>query len=781
MATVVSKKESKKESENASEKRSKYVQRTIRFNKFRNIGLDEPQDLVLNSNFEKGNMGNLLVLIGSNNSGKSNVLDGILKLNDKKLSDRDRTDLSFNDEDMNPSISLWYKNEKDNFGYVIDLKNGGKWKINQTSLSKAEVTETDITIPKDIVLRELKAVLQLHINYGYDKKDYPQIKQIQEITEKISADTQYKFTNYQTELFDIFGWIESSNLPKRVNFWAEIENYETVSFCLRNKGTRISRHFVNSRGEKYDGLGLLSASTAEEELKEIIDLLKASGSGENTQIIHQLEEIIESCKHRAYIKEYDYVEDYNIDKLADIFDKFKKKGLKLNAKNTGIWTDYSATFKLYQTVSAYLNRDKNILGSPFSEIFGVSTIPTVHRYQQNTIDDLDLTIDLNNTDISTISQSKFFKALFNSFEDFNVNSISTAYNRLNETHNSAILDKLEKEVKPGLNTINDRFNKLYFASNDKYKFTLKFESSRISFGMARGKDEDPIRLEYQSTGFRWFFDFYFNFIANNNLKPGDIVIMDEPATNLHPQGQAELRKFIKEFAVKNDILFIIATHSPFLIDTDNYDELRVVSMENNRSTIDNLFTVVNDGDPDTLLPIKESLTIKQNVLYDLDTEVVWVEGLTDYIYLTMFKNILNSENMEYNMAFLPFNGAGTSKEGANGILKRILKIKFNKRSLLVDADKAGKDMYNLAQESDFKNRTYKISDVKISGNKDAKVIEDLFSSEDREKYKWIIDNKKTLFASELKIHAKKEDFSKETLDNFRKLFMLIQEGHTQDN
>ena len=681
MATVVSKKESKKESENASEKRSKYVQRTIRFNKFRNIGIDEPQDLVLNSNFEKGNMGNLLVLIGSNNSGKSNVLDGILKLNDKKLADRDRTDLSFNDEDMNPSISLWYKNEKDNFGYVIDLKNGGKWKINQTSLSKAEQADskeeqTEIILPSSTVIRELNSITDLLRKYPI-ATNLKLDRSLDKISKEISEDKNYKYENYADNIFS-----EIKSIEKDCN-----KDYDSV---------RIA---TDAYGRPYN------KTISYNIWKEILD---------------QKYEIIS-----AYLS-------------------------RINRDNDT------------------LSRDKNTLEGAFSEVFGVSPIPVVHRYQEDFISGKDLYID----DISAISQSKFFKALFNSFDNFNVNSISTAYNRLNETHNSAILDKLEKEVKPRLKTINDRFNKLYFASNDKYKFTLKFESSRISFGMARGKDEDPIRLEYQSTGFRWFFDFYFNFIANNSLKPGDIVIMDEPATNLHPQGQAELRKFIKEFAVKNDILFIIATHSPFLIDTDNYDELRVVSMENNRSRIDNLFTVVNMGDPDSLLPIKESLTIKQNVFYDLDTEVVWVEGITDYVYLTMFKNFLGIKNM----AFLPFNGVGTSKEETAEILKKLIGIKFHKRSLLVDADKAGKDMYGQAEKgkADFA-AIHNLSEVEIAGNKKAKVIEDLFSSEDKKKYD-MISEKRSLWISDMKNHAKKEDFSEETIANFTKLFELLQDN-----
>lgn len=679
MATVVSKKESKKESENASEKRSKYVQRTIRFNKFRNIGIDEPQNLVLNSNFEKGNMGNLLVLIGSNNSGKSNVLDGILKLNDKKLADRDRTDLSFNDEDMNPSISLWYKNEKDNFGYVIDLKNGGKWKINQTSLSKAEqadskAEQTDVSLPSSTVVGELNSITEL---LRKSQIAASSSLKLDKISKEISENKNYKYENYADNIFSEIKYIE-----KDLN-----KDYDSI---------RIETDVYGRRYNKTIRYNIW---------KEILD---------------QKFEIIS-----AYLS-------------------------RVNRDNDT------------------LSRDKNTLEGAFSEVFGVSPIPTVHRYQEDFISGKDLYVD----NISAISQSKFFKALFNSFEDFNVNSISNAYHRLNETHNSAILDKLEKEVKPRLKTINDRFNQLYFASNDKYKFTLKFESSRISFGMARGKDEDPIRLEYQSTGFRWFFDFYFNFIANNNLKPGDIVIMDEPATNLHPQGQAELRKFIKEFAVKNDILFIIATHSPFLIDTDNYDELRVVSMENNRSRIDNLFTIVNMGDPDSLLPIKESLTIKQNVFYDLDTEVVWVEGITDYVYLTMFKNFLGIKNM----AFLPFNGVGTSKEETAEILKKLVDIKFHKRSLLVDADKAGKDMYGQAKKGKAGFDTiHNLSEVEIAGNKKARVIEDLFSSEDKKKYDMICE-KRSLWISDMKNHAKKEDFSEETIANFTKLFELLQDN-----
>ena len=287
--------------------------------------------------------------------------------------------------------------------------------------------------------------------------------------------------------------------------------------------------------------------------------------------------------------------------------------------------------------------------------------------------------------------------------------------------------------------------------------------------MARGKDEDAINLEYQSTCFKWFFNLFFNFLTNNKLNPGDIVIMDEPATHLHVQGQNELRNFIKEFAIKNDILFVIATHSPFLIDVDHYDELRVVSMENNRSRIDNRFTAVSLDDPNSLLPIKESLTIKQNVLYDLDTEVYFVEGITDYNYLTMFKNLLGIENI----AFLPFNGVGNNSAQTKKILERLLSVKFHKRSLLVDADKAGQDMFNQAQNTAF-DSVHSLSEVKLTETKNAMMVEDLFSNEDKKKFH-AISNKNSDGTSIMKDHCVLSDFSEATSDHFKELFKILQE------
>ena len=455
-------------------------------------------------------------------------------------------------------------------------------------------------------------------------------------------------------------------------------------------------------------------------------------------------------------------------KTTNVIDENSNNTLKdiiVSIKNNA--TRYSSYRDIYNTVpeniKSFWSGNGNQGDSYIKGKYKYSFEPQIIKYEEKKINSNDMVSDVNN-----LNNNLFFKSLFKAI-DIDVSEIVNGYEQYNKFRNSASLNKMRKMIEKKIGKLNKQFNKLYFAESDEYKFTIEIESTRISFGMARGEDEDPIMIEMQSTGFRWFFDLYFNFICSNKLNAGDIIIMDEPATNLHPEGQKELRRFIKEFALKNDLTFIIATHSPFLIDPDNYDELRLISMSNNRSSIDNLFSAVNVNDPDSLLPIKDALTIKQNVLYDLDTEVVWVEGITDYNYLTMFKKLLGVKNVN----FIPYNGNGKTEEDAKKVLSKLINIKFYKRGILVDADKSGTIMAKLCQNTVFENRTYTIADV----NNGLKEIEDLFSEEDKQKYESLNKKsdlyKKANYSSVMKNTAKLEDFSKETINNFKNLFEII--------
>lgn len=53
----------------------KFYKRVLKLHPFRNLGKNSPAELLLNSSFEKH--GGLVILVGENNVGKSNVLEAL--------------------------------------------------------------------------------------------------------------------------------------------------------------------------------------------------------------------------------------------------------------------------------------------------------------------------------------------------------------------------------------------------------------------------------------------------------------------------------------------------------------------------------------------------------------------------------------------------------------------------------------------------------------------------------------------------------------------------------
>ena len=608
-------------------RRTNNMERSLRFENFRNIGLDREQSLMLNKTVEKGKMGDLVILIGPNNSGKSNILDGLMSLNNKRLSQRDVTDLSYDDEKATPQVCFQFKDDSYIFNYVV-------------SLNQDKCEATKIGNEEQISVKELN------------------------------------------------------------------EGLCSVAKALQNHG--------------YNNL-----------VSEIMA--------------------------------FSVTTDASDDQIKKSFNAFKKK-----MEDIGQDSYFLRIFKQIAFVNKYVfpNSLENAT-TYMEEKYGIPFLPQVIRYQEHRITKNDLVVQSYR-----IGESRFFKALFKHI-NIDIKHVINGIGKYQNHLNSSILEKIESEINKKMKPINDRFNKMYFADQEKYKFSVRVESEKISLGISRGENNDPIMLDYQSTGFIWFFDLFFNFLCAEDLKPGAIIVMDEPATNLHPQGQKELRKFIKDFAVANDLTFVIATHSPFLIDVDNYDELRVISLKDNYVNINNLFTAVNLDDPDALLPIKQSLTIEQNVFYNLRTEVVWVEGMTDYNYLTMFKNLLGIENI----AFLPFNGVGKDDNKQQQILNRLLSIDFHKKNLLVDSDKAGKSLKNKCADTAF-SAVVSISDLNHDQVRFTE-IEDLFSDIDKKKFPSLnasSDSFKRVYQTcIMKRTCKLDDFSDETINNFKQLFKLLTE------
>ncbi|GAA7333811.1 hypothetical protein MLS206_06910 [Helicobacter pylori] len=315
-----------------------------------------------------------------------------------------------------------------------------------------------------------------------------------------------------------------------------------------------------------------------------------------------------------------------------------------------------------------------------------------------------------------------------------------------------------------------------------YEIKLKIYDCRKS------DNQKPIILSQQSTGFQWVFNFMFGFLynvgSNFSFNKNIIYVMDEPATHLSVPARKEFRKFLKEYAHKHNTTFVLATHDPFLVDTDHLDEIRIVEKKEESSAIENTFNypLNNAGkDSDALDKIKRSLGVSQNVFHNPQKHrIIFVEGTTDYYYLSAFKLYFNEREFKNNpipFTFLPISGLKANPKDMQKTIKKLCELDNNPIVLIDDDRKC--DFDQNAKSEQFKRANEEllkpITILQLSScDNRFKQIEDCFSANDREEY---AKNKHMELAMAFKtrlLYSEKDDVvSEETKNNFLKLFEWI--------
>ncbi|GAA9581595.1 hypothetical protein UBN72_02480 [Helicobacter pylori] len=352
------------------------------------------------------------------------------------------------------------------------------------------------------------------------------------------------------------------------------------------------------------------------------------------------------------------------------------------------------------------------------------------------------------------------------------------------------------------------FNKLLAIAQDDHqdnyqlKIRVEYEpksSCKIKLEIhdcRKSDNQKPIILSQQSTGFQWAFNFMFGFLynmgSNFSFNKNIIYVMDEPAAHLSVPARKEFRKFLKEYAHKHNTTFVLATHDPFLVDTDHLDEIRIVEKETEGSAIKNNFnySLKNDAsrNSDALDKIKRSLGVGQHVFHNPQKHrIIFVEGITDYCYLSAFKLYFNKHDPQYKnnpipFTFLPISGL---KKEPNEMKETIQKLHEldNDPIVLIDDDRRSKNKFSeqfKKANEDFGNPITILQLSKCDEN--FKQIEDCFSANDRKKY---AKNKRMELAMAFKtrlLYSEKDDVvGEETKKNFLKLFEWIKERVKQPN
>ncbi len=160
-------------------------------------------------------------------------------------------------------------------------------------------------------------------------------------------------------------------------------------------------------------------------------------------------------------------------------------------------------------------------------------------------------------------------------------------------------------------------------------------------------------LNRRAEGFKWTFSFIVNFAAETQraeLKEA-ILLLDEPARNLHPTQQRGISDLLKNLAGSNQVLY--ATHSPYMIFDYAPGNLLVVELDKKKH-LSRIYYDYWNADDLTLTPILYGLSrglvesiVDREIGYN-SRPVIIVETIADTMYLNAFDKYLEDPNISMN-------------------------------------------------------------------------------------------------------------------------------------
>ncbi len=590
----------------------------------------------------------------------------------------------------------------------------------------------------------------------------------------------------------------------------DCKNQKTLEFnddVLLNNIQQICKKYIAShvvRDESKD----IKSMMCQFYLKQI-DLLF------NSEIVrHRYSNFFESARKSLWesIKTLDETSNArlfpkNIDEIKDKFEANKEKFKK--SKNYSEFAEHCRECNPYTAFQGLRNKVQFPLSGGLSYKFD-KLVPTIKEYKELKITDNDLKTTLftffDYSSPSEFNQSDwlFRNSLFRKI-DFNPYDIWKNLNLDDKKDFAEILKynmqlKIDSSIAKEFNELlaiaqdspqNSYQLKIRVRHNNKFSRDKEYAAYEIKLEIhdcRKSDNQKPIILSEQSTGFQWAFNFMFGFLYNVgssfSFNKNIICVMDEPATPLSVPARKEFRKFLKEYAHKNHVTFVLATHDPFLVDTDHLDEIRIVEKETEGSAIKNSFNYpLNNAskDSDALYQIKHSLGVGQHVFHNTQKHrIIFVEGITDYCYLSAFKLYFNEREFKDNpipFTFLPISGLKKESNEMKETLQKFCELDNNPIVLTDDDRKC--DFDQKATSERFKKANEEMHDpIRILQLSDCdenfKQIEHCFSTSDRKKY---AKNKRKELAMAFKtrlLYSRKDDVvSEETKENFKKLFEWI--------
>ncbi len=158
-------------------------------------------------------------------------------------------------------------------------------------------------------------------------------------------------------------------------------------------------------------------------------------------------------------------------------------------------------------------------------------------------------------------------------------------------------------------------------------------------------------LGTRSAGFVWFFSFlaWYSSVKKNDQPL--VLLLDEPGLSLHGRAQADLLRFFEHEIVSNPKhQLIYTTHSPFMVDAEHFDRVRIVQDKGidtdeqlpRKEDGTKVFTDVLEAGEDSLFPLQGALGYDIHQTLFVGPNNLVVEGVSDLLYIQTVSAVLGA-------------------------------------------------------------------------------------------------------------------------------------------
>jgi AAA15 family ATPase/GTPase len=248
-----------------------------------------------------------------------------------------------------------------------------------------------------------------------------------------------------------------------------------------------------------------------------------------------------------------------------------------------------------------------------------------------------------------------------------------------------------------------------------YRFSFRADGAHFKIWVSDEKRPEEVSLEGRSTGLQWFLSFYLIFLVESkDAHKNAILLLDEAGVSLHPLAQKDLALFFESLSKTNQIVH--TTHSPFLVDTNHIDRVKVVYADEEGYTVssNNLREAEKTSNKNnSVYAVHAALGLTVSDVLLQGCKSIIVEGPSDQYYLNGIKNFLINGKLispKEELVFIPAGGV----RGIKGISSLVSGKDGELPVVLLDSDKSGKDFkrkLEVETYSDLKERIIEINDL----------------------------------------------------------------------